>query len=107
MIDLCLDVGVLLYPEDPYFSSYEAYNCKDYGFYDENQIAYPEKNKEEAISYGKKYVEKKIEGTYAVLTNQGECENGNDDDFDDGCVEGFTYEKKTSFILSPKLTKNL
>ena len=82
MINYCLDVGVLLSPEDEFFECYEAYDNDKYGFYDENQIAYLDKDKEDAISYGKAYVENGVDGTYAVLTDQGECENGNDSDFD-------------------------
>lgn len=94
MINLCLDVGVLLYPTDTYFEAYSAYESKKYGFQDENQIAYMKKDMQEAISYGRNYVLNGKEETYAVLTNQGECENGNDGDFDDGCVEGFEYQLK-------------
>lgn len=47
----------------------------DWGFHDDNQIAYKEEDKDKAIAYGKKYVENGHEGTYAVLTNQGDCLN--------------------------------
>lgn len=91
MINLCLDVGVLLTETDSEFEYYNcAYDCK-YGYYDENQIAYKESDKKDAIKYAKEYVQNGCNMTYAVLTNQGECANGNDGEFDDGCVEDFDY----------------
>lgn len=103
MINYCLDVGVLLSPEDKYFECYKAYDNDKYGFHDENQIAYLAKEKDDAILYGKAYVENGVDGTYAVLTDQGECENGNDGDFDDGCVEGFEYKHKNIIYSVAKI----
>lgn len=103
MINYCLDVGVLLSPEDEFFECYEAYDNDKYGFYDENQIAYLAKDKEDAISYGKAYVKKGVEGTYAVLTDQGECENGNNGDFDDGCIEDFEYKHENVIYSVAKI----
>lgn len=94
MINLCLDVGTLLSPDEIYFSCYRAYDNDDLGFHDDNQIAYKEEDKDKAIAYGKKYVENGHEGTYAVLTNQGDCLNGDDGEFDDGMIEGFEYNLK-------------
>ena len=59
--------------------------------------------KEKAVSYGKQYVINGADGTYAVLTDQGECLNGDDGDFDDGCVEGFTYNKKDIIFSIAKI----
>lgn len=103
MINYCLDVGVLLSPEDKYFECYKAYDNDKYGFHDENQIAYLAKEKDDTILYGKAYVENGVDGTYAVLTDQGECENGNDGDFDDGCVEGFEYKHKNIIYSVAKI----
>ena len=103
MINYCLDVGVLLSPEDKYFECYKAYDNDKYGFHDENQIAYLAKEKDDAILYGKAYVENGVDGTYAVLTDQGKCENGNDGDFDDGCVEGFEYKHKNIIYSVAKI----
>ena len=93
MINLCLDVGMLLTPDDKWFGCYRAYGNDKYGFHDDNQIAYKLEEKEKAVSYGKQYVINGADGTYAVLTDQGECLNGDDGEFDDGCVEGFAYYK--------------
>ena len=40
MINLCLDVGMLLTPDDKWFGCYRAYGNDKYGFHDDNQIAY-------------------------------------------------------------------
>lgn len=96
MINLCLDVGMLLTPDDKWFGCYQAYDNDKYGFHDDNQIAYKLEEKEKAVSYG-------TDGTYAVLTDQGECLNGDDGEFDDGCVEGFTYDKKDIIFSIAKI----
>lgn len=85
------------------FECYKAYDNDKYGFHDENQIAYLAKEKDDAILHGKAYVENGVDGTYAVLTDQGECENGNDGDFDDGCVEGFEYKHKNIIYSVAKI----
>lgn len=108
MINLCLDIGILLHPEAPYFSAYtDVYGHDDLGFHDENQIAYKAEDKPKAVSYGREYVRKGVGGTYAVLTDQGECENGNDGEFDDGCIEGFTYDKKDVIYSIAKINGKL
>ena len=38
MINLCLDVGTLLSPDEIYFYCYRAYDNDDWGFHDDNQI---------------------------------------------------------------------
>lgn len=103
MINLCLDVGMLLTPDDKWFGCYRAYGNDKYGFHDDNQIAYKLEEKEKAVSYGKQYVINGTDGTYAVLTDQGEYLNGDDGEFDDGCVEGFTYEKKDIIFSIAKI----
>lgn len=103
MINLCLDVGMLLTPDDKWFGCYRAYGNDKYGFHNDNQIAYKLEEKEKAVSYGKQYVINGADGTYAVLTDQGECLNGDDGEFDDGCVEGFTYNKKDIIFSIAKI----
>ena len=86
-----LEVGVLLTDKtDPEYEFYSHAYGGEYGFYNENNIAYKEKDVLEAIEYAKWYVEKGVDMTYAILTNQGECEY--DEPFDDGDTSYFTYE---------------
>lgn len=84
------DVGVLLSSDD---EEYEFYSCvydKKHGFYDENQIAFLDKD--EAIAYAKQYVEEGVDGTYAVVTDQGDIYRGDVEDFDDGDIYNFSYK---------------
>lgn len=51
MINLCLDVGTLLSPDEIYFSCYRAYDNDDWGFHDDNQIAYKEEDNTSCYDY--------------------------------------------------------
>ena len=88
---LCLDVGVLLNNDNEDFTAYNTVYDEKYGYYDENQIAYKKDELELAIKFARDYVKKGVNMTYAVITDQGECSNGYDGNFDDCDIRGFDY----------------
>lgn len=90
-----LDMGVLLTNEDEEYDAYnKVYTGADgssmYGFYDESQTIYKEKDMEKAIKEAVAYVKNGVDKTYAVITNQGECNYSEPLDTED--IEGMTYE---------------
>ncbi len=87
---ICCDVGVLLTSDHEEFEFYSQAYDHQYGYYDENQIAYKEADKDKAIEHAKQYVANGVNMTYAIITNQGQCHYT--EPFDDGNIEGFTYE---------------
>lgn len=86
---LCCDVGILLTESDEEFDYYSHVYDHKYGYYDENQISYRSQDIDEAIDYAKYYVNKGVDMTYAVVTNQGEHEY--EPPFDNGIIEDFKY----------------
>lgn len=74
------DVGVLMTDEkDPSFEMYsDAYDRK-YGYYDENQVYFPEK--QDAMNYVRDYVAKGVEKTYGIVSETyiPESSIGNED----------------------------
>lgn len=90
MIVYCCDVGILLTEEHAEFENYSQVYDKKHGFYDENQIGFL--NQREAIEYGRAYVAQGGEGTYAVISNQGDIYRGVEEVFDEGNIEGFSYD---------------
>lgn len=68
---LCCEVGVLLKPDHKEFDAYAIVYDKKYGYFNENDILYIEADKDSAISYAKEYVEKGVDMTYAVITDEG------------------------------------
>ena len=59
------EVGVLLDEKHPEFDCYQISSMpKQFAFFDENVLTFL--TKEEAYNYGKEYVEKGIERTYAI-----------------------------------------
>lgn len=85
------DVGVLIPETDEEYEAYSQVYDKQHGFYDENQIGFL--NRDEAIAYAKNYVENGVEGTYAVVCDQGDIYDETDtEEFDEGNIEGFTYD---------------
>lgn len=71
---LCCEVGVLLKPDHKEFDAYAIVYDKKYGYFNENDIAYKEVDKEKAIAYAKEYVEKGVDMTYAIITDEGLCD---------------------------------
>ena len=84
-----LDVGVLLTKDNEEFDYYSQVYDHEYGYYDEYQRAYKEKDLAKAIKYAREYVAEGVDMTYAVITNQGQFNYANKFDEDD--IEGFTY----------------
>lgn len=84
---ICCDVGILLTESDKEFNLYSKVYDHKYGYYDENQISYRSKDTNEAIDYARYYVNKGVDMTYAVVTNQGEHEY--EPPFDNGIIEHF------------------
>ena len=107
MINLCLDIGVLLTEKDIEFECFNIVYDKKYGYFDENQIVYLEKDKEKAIEYAKEYVKNGCNMSYAIITDQGQCENGNNNDFDDGNIEGFTYNVEDIIYSIAKIDEQI
>lgn len=83
-----LDVGVLLTKDDEEFDGYSQVYDHKYGYYDEYQRAYKEKDLAKAIKYAREYVADGVDMTYAVITNQGQI---NYTKFDEDDIDNFTY----------------
>ena len=71
---LCCEVGILLKPDHKEFDAYAIVYDKKYGYFNENDIAYKEADKEKAITFAQEYVEKGVDMTYAVITYEGLCD---------------------------------
>lgn len=80
-----LEVGVLLDKRHPEYESYNNVWDQKHGFFNENNILYREKDTEEAIDYARQYVKKGVDNTYAIISNEGECEW--EGPFDDGNLD--------------------
>ena len=89
--------GVLVGPEDAEFDYYTNNNPNlPYGFYDEDQGVVLELDLARILDAMKTYVEQGVEGTYAVVAQQGTADFGSDEykdifngEFD---VSGISYE---------------
>lgn len=86
---ICLDVGVLLTKDNKEFDHYSRFYDHKYGYYDEDQMPYKEKDLAKAIKYAREYVAEGVDMTYAVITNQGQINYAYG--IDDGNIEDFTY----------------
>lgn len=84
-----LDVGVLLTKDNEEFDFYSSVYDHEYGYYDENQIAYKGEDLVEAIKYAREYVNDGVDMTYAVITNQGIVNY--EEPWEDDRIEDFTY----------------
>lgn len=101
---ILLDVGVLLTPEEDDYDEYELYSQvydRQYGYYDENQIAYKGEDFEKAIKYAREYVANDVDMTYAIITNQGIVNY--EEPWDDGNIEGFTYNHENVIFSVAKI----
>src|SRR5690554_738877 len=84
-----LEVGVLL---DKNHEEYDCYNMvysDNYGFYDENVIAYIKEDYDKAIEYANDYVKNGVNKTYAILTYQGLLDIENDKELE--CIVEHGY----------------
>lgn len=84
IIILC-EVGVLLNKTHKEYNAYNHVWNHKWGFYNENDILYEEKDKDKAIEYAKQYVNTGVENTYAIVSNEGICEW--EDELDDGDLD--------------------
>lgn len=98
---ICLDVGVLLTKDDEEFECYSQVYDHKYGYYDEDQIPYKEKDLKKAIEYAREYVADGVDMTYAVITNQGQVNYYYG--LDDGNIEDFTYDAKDVIFSIAKI----
>ena len=96
-----LDVGVLLTQDEKLFDFYSHVYDHKYGYYDEYQRGYKEKDLAEAIKYAREYVADGVDMTYAVITNQGQINYNNE--FDEDNIEGFTYDAKDVIFSVAKI----
>lgn len=101
------DVGVLMTDEkDPSFEMYsDAYDRK-YGYYDENQIYFPEK--QDAMNYVRDYVAKGVEKTYGIVSETyiPESSIGNED-VSELPVEDENYDVKDVVFCLAKIDGNV
>ena len=102
---ILLDVGVLLTELDDEFNSYNGVYDHEYGYYDEDQIAYKGEDLIEAIKYAREYVANGVDMTYAVITNQGIVNY--DEPWDDGNIEGFTYNHEDVIFSVAKINNEI
>lgn len=92
----CLEVGVLLTENDEEFENHNQIykrNGEDskYGYYDEDRAVYTEVEFNEAVEQARRYVEKGVDMTYAIITNQGVC-HYNENNVRNYDTENFTYD---------------
>ena len=98
---ILLDVGVLLTKDNEEFEFYSSVYDHEYGYYDENQIAYKGEDLIEAIKYAREYVSAGVDMTYAVITNQGII-NYNEP-WEDDRIEDFTYKHEDVIFSIAKI----
>lgn len=74
------EIGVLLDKKDKEFDYYTCNNKElNYGFYNENNGFFLEKDYKENLKYIRDYVEQGVNGTYGVISFQGSVEIGGED----------------------------
>lgn len=98
---ILLDVGVLLTKDNKEFNFYSAVYDHEYGYYDEDQIAYKGEDLIEAIKYARQYVLGGVDMTYAVITNQG-IVNYNEP-WESDRIEDFTYNREDVIFSIAKI----
>lgn len=102
---ILLDVGVLLTKDNEEFDFYSSVYDHEYGYYDENQIAYKGEDLIEAIKYARQYVNAGVDMTYAVITNQGVVNY--DEPWDDGNIQGFAYNHEDVIFSVAKINDEI
>lgn len=100
-----LEVGVLLTKDHEEFDFYSMPYDHEYGYYDENQIAYKGEDLIEAIKYAREYVNAGVNMTYAIITNQGIVNY--DEPWDDSRIEGFTYNTEDVIFSIAKINNEI
>ena len=74
------ETGVLLEKLDKEFDHYACNNKElNYGFYNENNGFFLEKDYKENLKYIRDYVDQGVDGTYGVISFQGSVEIGGED----------------------------
>lgn len=68
---IMLEVGVLLNKDHPEYEAYSNVYDKKRGYHDEDRTFYYASKLSEVIEKAEKYVEAGVEGTYAIITDQG------------------------------------
>ena len=68
---IMLEVGILLDKDHEEFEQYSDVYDGKYGYYDESQEFKYASELERAKEEARRYVEDGVEGTYAIITNQG------------------------------------